>query len=388
MDYPHPLVTLNQDGVFDLSDAYDVGIGAWDKVAITYGYQDFAESVDAPATLDAALADAWDRDIRYMTGQDTDVNPRVHIWANGTDPATELHRMMDVRGAALARFGEGAVRNGTPLALLEEALVPLFLHHRFQIDAAASTLGGLDYIYAMRGDGRDPLSVIPAADQRAALMALMRTLQAAELTIPTSVIDLIPPRPAGFGRHRELFPRYTGAMFDRVTPAVVVADMTVSTILQPARSARLVEQHALDRAVPGLVDVIETMLETTFFGVVSSDPYEAEVQRAVQRVVVNRLIRLGSVAPMAQVRAVSAYWLEDLVRRLDEVTGLGGLGGVEGRAHVDALRRDIRRFLDRPGGIAELWEAPAVPPGSPIGDPGMRWLPEPFCSEPIVVTAW
>ena len=389
MDYPHPLVTLNQDGVFDLSDAYDVGIGAWDdKVAITYGYQDFAESVDAPAALDAALADAWARDIRYMTGQDTDANPRVHIWANGTDPATELHRMMDVRGAALARFGEGAVRNGTPLALLEEALVPLFLHHRFQIDAAASTLGGLDYIYAMRGDGRDPLSVIPAADQRAALMALMRTLQAAELTIPTSVIDLIPPRPAGFGRHRELFPRYTGAMFDRVTPAVVVADMTVSTILQPARSARLVEQHALDRAVPGLVEVIETMLETTFFDVVSSDPYEAEVQRAVQRVVVNRLIRLGSVAPMAQVRAVSAYWLEDLVRRLDEVTGLGGLGGVEGRAHVDALRRDIRRFLDRPGGIAELWEAPAVPPGSPIGDPGMRWLPEPFCSEPIVVTAW
>ena len=388
MDYPHPLVTLNQDGVFDLSDAYDVGIGAWDKVAITYGYQDFAESVDAPAALDAALADAWARDIRYMTGQDTDANPRVHIWANGTDPATELHRMMDVRGAALARFGEGAVRNGTPLALLEEALVPLFLHHRFQIDAAASTLGGLDYIYAMRGDGRDPLSVIPAADQRAALMALMRTLQAAELTIPTSVIDLIPPRPAGFGRHRELFPRYTGAMFDRVTPAVVVADMTVSAILQPARSARLVEQHALDRAVPGLVEVIETMLETTFFDVVSSDPYEAEVQRAVQRVVVNRLIRLGSVAPMAQVRAVSAYWLEDLVRRLDEVTGLGGLGGVEGRAHVDALRRDIRRFLDRPGGIAELWEAPAVPPGSPIGDPGMRWLPEPFCSEPIVVTAW
>ena len=343
--------------------------------------------MDAPAALDAALADAWASDIRYMTGQDTDANPRVHIWANGTDPATELHRMMDVRGAALARFGEGAVRNGTPLALLEEALVPLFLHHRFQIDAAASTLGGLDYIYAMRGDGRDPLGVIPAADQRAALMALMRTLQPAELTIPTSVIDLIPPRPAGFRRHRELFPRYTGAMFDRVTPAVVVADLTVSSILQPARSARLVEQRALDRAVPGLVEVIETMLETTF-DVVSSDPYEVEVQRAVQRVVVDRLVRLGSVAPMAQVRAVSAYWLEDLVRRIDEVTGLAGLGGVEGRAHVDALRRDIRRFLDRPGGIAEPWEAPAVPPGSPIGDPGLRWLLEPFCSEPFMVTEW
>jgi len=269
------------------------------------------------------------------------------------------------------------------LALLEEALVPLFLHHRFQIDAAASALGGLDYIYALRGDGRDPVSAIPAADQRAALTALMRTLQAGELTISESVIDQIPPRPAGFGRHRELFPRYTGSMFDRVTPAVVVADMTVSNILQPARAARLVQQRALDVSMPGLVEVIETLLEATF-DAVSSDRYEAEVQR----VVVNRLIRLGSVAPMAQVRAVSAYWLADLVERIDDATGLSSLGGVEGRAHVDALGRDIRRFLDRPGGTAEPWDTPPSPPGSPIGDPGLRWLPESFCSEPFVLPAW
>ena len=387
MDYPHPLVTVNQDGVFDLSDAYDVGIGAWDKVAITYGYQDFAPNVDVQAALDATLAEAWASDIRYMTGQDTDANPRVHIWANGADPADELHRMMDVRRVALRRFGEGAVRNGTPLALLEEALVPLFLHHRFQIDAAASTLGGLDYIYAMRGDGRDPVNVVPAVTQRAALTALMRTLEPGELTIPLSVIDLIPPRPPGFGRHRELFPRFTGAMFDRVTPAIVVADMTVANILQPARSARLVQQHAMDDRVPGLVEVIETLLETTFDDI-SSNRYEAVVQRAVQRVVVDRLIRLGSVAPMAQVRAVSAYWLEDLVRRIDEGAGRVRLGGVEGRAHIDAVRRDIRRFLDRPGGIAEPLDPLAVPPGSPIGDPGLRWLLAPLCSESYGLPAW
>ena len=384
MDYPHPLVTVNQDGVFDLSDAYDVGIGAWDKVAITYGYQDFAERVDAPGALDQALADAWADDIRYMTGQDTDANPRVHVWANGADPAAELQRMMDVRSVALERFGEGAVRNGTPLALLEEALVPVFLHHRFQIDAAASALGGLDYIYALRGDGRDPVRAIPAAEQRAALRALMRALQARELTIPESVIDQIPPRPAGFGRHRELFPRFTGSMFDRVTPAVVVADMTVSNILQPARAARLVEQHALDAAIPGLVEVIEALLEATFDDV-SPDRYEAEVQRAVQRVVVERLIRLSSVAPMAQVRAISEYWLADLVERINESAGLGG---VETRAHLGALGREIARFFNRPGGAAEPWEGPAAPPGSPIGDSARRWLPEPFCSEPFVPAGW
>ena len=137
------------------------------------------------------------------------------------------------------------------------------------------------------------------------------------------------------------------------------------------------------------------MVETTF-DVLSSDRYEVEVQRAVQRVVVDRLIRLGSVAPMAQVRAVAAYWLEDLTRRINQSTGLGGWReltsesavGVEERAHFDALGRDILRFLDRSGGIAEPLAAPAVPPGSPIGDPGLHWLPEPFCSEPYVLQRW
>src|SRR3954465_11906182 len=42
MDYPAPREQLGADGVPDLSDAYAKGIGEWDKVAIAYGYQDFA----------------------------------------------------------------------------------------------------------------------------------------------------------------------------------------------------------------------------------------------------------------------------------------------------------------------------------------------------------
>ncbi|MCK5210931.1 MAG: DUF5117 domain-containing protein, partial [Cyclobacteriaceae bacterium] len=33
MDYPHPFVKINEDGSFDLSGAYDNGIGEWDRVA-------------------------------------------------------------------------------------------------------------------------------------------------------------------------------------------------------------------------------------------------------------------------------------------------------------------------------------------------------------------
>ena len=387
MDYPHPLVTVNRDGRIDLSDAYDVGIGAWDEVAIGYGYQDFPVGMDEFAALGAGLDAAWDADLRYMTGQDTSANPRVHIWANGTDPAAELLRMLEVRRTALERFGETAVRNGTPLALLEEALVPLYLHHRYQVEAAASALGGIDYTYAFRGDGREPLRPIPAEAQQAALDALMRALQAEELAIPASIIDEIPPRPAGFGRHRELFPRYTGSMFDRITPAVVAADLTVSALLRPDRAARLVEQHALDGDLPGLVEVVDTLWETAF-GAMSADGYGVEVQRAVQRVVVDRLIRLASAAPMAQVRAVAAYVLEQRADRMDYWVRREAPAGVAASAHAAALRRDIARFLDAPADGAEAWDPPAVPPGSPIGDPGFHWLPEPFCSQWSESTRW
>ncbi|HEX7019846.1 MAG TPA: zinc-dependent metalloprotease, partial [Gemmatimonadaceae bacterium] len=264
MDYPQPLVTLKADGTLDYSKVYDTAIGAWDKVAITYGYQDFPNGTDEPSALKKILDDAWTRDLRYMTNQDMDANPRVDQWANGTDPAGELRRMMEIRRASLNRFGEAAIRRGEPMALLEDVFVPVYLYHRYSVDAAASAIGGMHYIYALRGDGRDPVTAVPAAEQRAALDALLATLKPSELALPKSVLDALPPRPAGYRRTRELFPRYTGLMFDAISPAVVAADLTVSQLLDPARAARLVEQHALDPSIAGLHDVVQQLIQTAF----------------------------------------------------------------------------------------------------------------------------
>ena len=48
MDYPPPTVTLGANGLPDVSNAYAIGIGAWDKTAITYGYRDFAPVATKP----------------------------------------------------------------------------------------------------------------------------------------------------------------------------------------------------------------------------------------------------------------------------------------------------------------------------------------------------
>ena len=369
MDYPHPLVTLKPDGSLDISKVYDVGIGAWDKVAITYGYQDFAPGADEKAALASILDTAWQKDIRYMTNQDMDANPRVDWWSNGTDAGAELVRMMDVRRAALSRFGEAAIQKGAPMATLEEVLVPLFMHHRYQVEAAASVLGGQHYIYAMRGDGRVPTKPASAGEQKRAFDALLTTLKPSELKIPESVLKLIPPRPSGYGVHRELFPRFTGPTFDAITPAVVAADHTLSFLFDSQRAARMIEQKALDSTLPGFDDVVGEVVKATFTAQTAS-AYEAEIARSIQRVVVDRLMDAVADARMPQVRAIAQAALNTIAKT----------DGSDPNRALMAV--DIERFNQRPLG-APLAATPSAPPGAPIGDPGMNYLSrflEPFCS--------
>ena len=377
MDYPHPLVTLRPDGTLDASSVYAVGIGEWDKATIAYGYQDFPQGVDQAQALRAILDEAWGRDLRYMTNQDLDVHPRVDQWSNGTDAAAELRRMMEVRRVALARFGESAVRPGRPLALLEEALVPLFLHHRYQVAAAAASLGGQDYVYALRGDGRVPTRPVGAARQRDALLALLATLRPAELRLPAGLLGRLPPRPDGYGPHRELFPRYTGSTFDALSPALVAAELTLGALLDPERAARLVEQHALDPALPGLDEVIGQLAAATF-APAARGGYEALIARAVQGLVVQHLMRLAGEGRLPEARALAAHRLARLARELARAAALPDESTA---AHAAALGAEIRRFLGRPLAPARTTPRPAVPPGAPIGEPALEWLPlEPACS--------
>ena len=371
MDYPHPLVDLNADGSLDFSEVYDVDIGDWDKVAITYGYQEFGSGANEEAELERILQVAWGDDIRYMTNQDIGVTPQADQWANGTDMGSELQRMMDVRAAALERFGVTAIQTGMPMATIEEALVPLYMHHRYQVEATASAVAGVEYSYATRGDGLVPYERVPAENQRSALDALLRSIKPGELVLPDQVLSAIPPRPPGYGRHREMFPRYTGSAFDAITPAVVATQHTVSMLLEPSRAARLVEQHALDPSLPGLEEVLDLLFEASL-GAAASTEYEAEVKRAVEGVVLERTMWLAANAPMRQVRAIT---FAALSRIRDEL-------GDEGPPHAQLLALDIQRFLDRPGEAVSDRSLPAPPPGAPIGEPAMDWLGlwEPWCS--------
>jgi hypothetical protein len=376
LDYPHPMITLRRDGTMDLSQAYDVGIGPWDKVSIQYGYGQVPPSSTPgfipyePQFLQKILDDAWAEDLRYMTNQDLDVAPNVDQWNNGTDVAAELTRMLTVRRAGLERFGETAIQKDRPMAMIEEALVPLYLHHRYAVDSAVTVLGGQDYIYAMRGDGRTPVRWAPAASQKNALDALMSTLRLNELTLSSSLLGKIPPRPPGFGRTRELFPRMTGGAFDPISPAIVATDMVVSGLLTNDRAARLVAQHAVDQTLPGLDDVIAHLV-TAVFDAAPKTPYEAEINRAMERVVISRLMSLAQSAPMTQVRAIATQSLKRLQTRNAAVAP----GQVAAElAHRQLIVDDLKRFFERSADTMRPAETPQPPPGAPIGEFGLDYL--------------
>ncbi len=89
-------------------------------------------------------------------------------------------------------------------------------------------------------------------------------MKPSELTIPKRILDLLPPRPPGYGMHRELFPRTTGEAFDPINPASIAADVTIGFILQPDRAARMVAQNAVDQSLPGLGEVIDRLIRATF----------------------------------------------------------------------------------------------------------------------------
>jgi hypothetical protein len=250
-----------------------------------------------------------------MTNQDTDSNPKVDQWSNGVDQADELYRLMKVRRAALDKIGEHTIRAGAPLATIEEPLVPIFMYHRYAVESTASMVAGQDYIYGMRGDSRTPTKGVSVDDQRKALDALAMTLRPAELTVPKRSRRSDPAAPARLRHAPRAVPADDGDTFDPLSPATVAADVTIGFVLQLDRAARMVAQHAVNPAAPGLEDVIDR-LTTATFDAPTTNGYEAAVRRAEERVLVDRIMWLALASPNSQVRAIASLKLSKLAARL------------------------------------------------------------------------
>jgi hypothetical protein len=366
MDYPAPLVRITSDGTLDVSQAYDVGIGEYDQFAVRWLYSDFAPGVEEARALDAIVQEGLEGGIRFISDADARpagaAHPLAHLWDNGADPIRALREEIEIRRIGLEQFSAGLIPEGRALSSLQGILVPLYLHHRYQVEAAARSVAGVDYNYAVRGDGQSAVAIVPGDRQREALGVVLATLSPDFLALPEPVLDVVPPR-AFFTADQELFAGGTGPTFDPFGAAASAAEFTVGLLLDPSRMTRLVEFHSRDLANPGLDEVVDRLLAATWRSALPTDPYRARVAETVRGVVLEQMLNRATGGRSAgPVRAVLAAKLDELASWLEARPSPS--------AHERLVASDIRRWQTRPYESEERARPAPLPPGSPIGRDG------------------
>jgi hypothetical protein len=362
MDYPHPTVNLTSAGELDLSNAYAVGIGDWDKLAVTYGYQHFPTGTHEKLALDQLLRQGHARGLQFISDRDArapgGAHPQAHLWDNGANAAEELRHVLAVRQKALDRFGINNIKPGVPMAMLEDALVPIYNYHRFQVEAAAKVVGGVNYTYASRGDGQLVTELVSDMEQQKALDALLATLQPTVLALPENIIAAIPPRPAGWSPTRELFDKRTGLTFDPLAAAEASADFTLSFLFHPERAARLVELKARGSKL-GLDEVLDQIISQTW-GAKPASGLAGQVQLLTQQLVLTHLLALAQNENAAYpARAAAQLHLQHLEKQAKK----------SAKSSDQAVKANALLALDR---MKKPLEAKPqlhkeLPPGAPIG---------------------
>lgn len=361
MDYPAPYADIDENGNIDLSNAYVQRIGTYDELSINWLYRDFPDGVDEVAALRAIADQGVDDGLIYMGHTNNNFIGAAHqyagVWDNGSNLVDHLKLELRIRNIGLERFSTDVIRPGEPLSDLEYVLLPLYMHHRFQLRAAVQSLGGADYRYALKGDGQTPFTIIEGAEQRDALETVLSTLDVDFLALSDDIISLIPP-PAFRHSEGEIFAGYTEQIFDPLAAAEASAAFTVGEILHPQRMARLVLYGSMGD-YPDLEEVVDRLIEVTWGAGAQNDEYHQRILHAVQRTVIDQMMQQATMEGSApDVRAILADRLEDIATRLE--------GAGDPSPHERLAAADIRRWQSRienttPGPVIQL------PAGDPIG---------------------
>jgi len=378
MDYPPPRISV-VDGKLDFSDAYKVGIGDWDRFAIKWLYADTPSGPAGAAALESIVRDATARGLRYVRDEDArpvgSAHPLGALWDDGSDSIAALKHILEVRRITLDSFGERNVPSGAPLSDLRRVIVPIYLLHRYEVEAVAKSVGGVDFTYAVRGDLEQPARVVDGLTQRRALRALLDTLDPRVLDLPDNAIDLLSAGRDGSLDHAyeiELFAPADTPAFSLGEAARAAVDVTLTALLDPARLTRLADQGARNPAALGLNEVMKACLERVF-----DDVPLPQRQAALRRVVRARLT--AKLAVLATDKAI------DPTVSAEALAGLEWVGRKLSQAKSAdpieiAFARQISAIAAAPQPLADF-EAKRrrdPPPGMPIGaaDGDDGWLSE------------
>ncbi|MEM7687977.1 MAG: zinc-dependent metalloprotease [Pseudomonadota bacterium] len=354
MDYPPPRIELRA-GRPDLSNAYAKGIGGWDIETVRWLY------ADAGSAKTAEAASKY----RYVKDENARASDTSYawggLWDDGADPVAELTRLMGVRAAAIEGFGLGALSPGEEVANLRRRFVPLWLLHRYQLVAAAKQVGGMEYVYAINGGGRERSAPLDPARQRAALKAILATITPEALSVPGDLLPLLSaPHNGSYDRQytTEIFATAGGPVFDPLVAAGVAAQLTVQTLLAPRRLARLVIQHQADAGALGVDETLDTLVDTVM---------GSTKDTLGRRIAYRTLITMAQMARSPRTTPEVAAALDQKLTETGEALAQTKASGAE-RDWALSLSRRLLDLEQREQLAKSLPRAVRVPPGDPIGE--------------------
>lgn len=267
MDYPHPKIMLKGNDI-DISAPYSVGVGPWDNFAIAYGYSDEGDVTAQLALQNQLLAEVARKGLRYIGEADSRQKDASHayasLWDSGDDPIAQLLELNRIRAKAIEGFSRAALLPGEPLGELVDAFVPIYLLNRYQIEAVAKFIGGTDYHYLSIGEGGRWSYIAPPL-QLSGLDALLSTLDAASLTVPQTLLDILVPKAGNYLPTRESFESGLGVASDPLGMAEVSARHTVSLLLMPKRLNRVSQAAMADNEQLSVETLLNKLFAATLY---------------------------------------------------------------------------------------------------------------------------
>ena len=367
MDYPPPRVKLT-GGKIDLSDAYGKDIGEWDRFIVDWLYSEVPAGPAGRKILDAKAKAATEK-LRFVQDDDArPVNsghPDGAIWDDGADPIAELDRMMAVRKVALDQFGERALRPDEALEALRRKFVPIYLLHRYQVEAASKSVGGVDFGYGIKGDVSAVAKLVPADRQRQAIGSLLAAMTPEALDTPERLVAILSSGQSGRPDRQtsiETIPTAAGSIYDSLAAADVGAAVVLDTLTSPDRLNRMVDQHRRDANQPGVGELAGRMLDAAF------KPAAGRYAEIARRVQVRTVLELAAAARQA---ATSPNAAAEIDQALDDLAGkLKAAPGADPSDRATRLylarligdKEELKRVLADPKMRVE------IPPGMPIGE--------------------
>ena len=360
MDYPHPYLTLENDKI-NYSKAYEKGIGSWDKVSVGYAYSDFPGDIDESKELNLLLENSLKEGHLFISDSDArpigGAHPKAHLWDNGSSATDELNVLMQIRSKALNQLSLNHIKEGAPYSDLEDLFVPMYLLHRYQVEAVVKMIGGVDYNYAVKGPILSSVIVVSPTQQRNALLEYLNTLNPKALKIPSHFNKLIHPRSFSNPRTRENFLSQTGVTFDYLGIATSLSDALIGMLLHPERANRLVMQFGFDKNQLSLQETLN-ILVNNHFKKTPRDTHENQLNEIVKGSILKHLMQLGQNSLASNItKAIIYEQLETLDR---------WLAGHSEANFSNFYRMEIQNYFDNPSGF-NLTSSKRLPDGSPIG---------------------